>query len=233
MKFKTALIFLSFYTFLTPLAARCDTQFDTLKTLSSDIEQWWIACHGNSDSSTCLEDSEVSKFKTLCMSEINKADCQTVTDYAVAKSRLGEAKRLLLVGQTALRKAIANNKFYPEDASTIWDQSSISAAKSFAVGILPSCIKKNKKELLFGSNVRPEIDDFRDQMQKYYEELAIIPCPGGETILVVIGQIHDSKTAFDSYSISIDNKFKTIRSSLGASPFSSEADELVSLLKPK
>jgi hypothetical protein len=167
------------------------------------------------------------------MNEINKADCKTVIDYVVAKSRLVEAKKLLLSGKSSLRKIFLERSAYPKQPESIWDSATIDIAKSFAVGILPSCLKDSKKKLLFGSNMRPEVDELREDLQRYYEKLSYLPCPKGEPVLVVVGLIHDSKLVFDTYTVDSENKFKTISSSLRDSPFSPETDEIASYLQPK
>ena len=191
---------------------------------SSPVHDWWVQCKGSYSESTCLSDTELSKFKTICSNKSFKADCNMVVEYTVAKNRAAEGKLFLTKGFASQVSSYSANKKYLTAIEKIWEQDSINS-ESFAVGILPSCNSAGAKKLVFGKNLRPQVKELQNQFLKIYETLASIPCPDQKSgfVLVAIGKVHDSKNEFEIFTLDENKNFKIINTSLGSGPFYSLA----------
>lgn len=191
---------------------------------SISVRNWWMSCKGSDPESTCLTDSELSKFKSICSSKSNKEDCRKVVDYTVAKIRIAEGKAFLLSGYVSQLTNFAINKKYLNESDKIWQEGSLEKGFSFAVGVLPSCNSPTHKKLVFGRNLRSELKDFRNQFIEIYESLASIPCPDSKSgfVLVTIGKVFDSHNEFEVFTVDEKKNFKIIHSAVGAGPFISK-----------
>lgn len=206
--------------------AYCTSDTESIVGYSGEVEDWWNQCSNAKPESSCLTDSEISKFKTLCANENNHEDCDRVIDHQVAKARLSEAKKFLTSGVAAQKNYYASEKKYLSDIAKIWKEEAVHSARSFAVGLLPSCNSKESKKLLFGENLRPEVAERQKQLLYFYEKLSNIPCPDEKSgfVLVAIGSVHDSFGEVDIFTVDSNSNFKTIRTSLNSGPFNQLAD---------
>lgn len=230
IQYKLAPIFLFLTVTATAQSGSCSSEVEKLLGTSGQIEDWWDECNGGSSSSTCLSESEVSKFKTLCQNEFNRDDCRQVVDYYVGKSRLPEAKILLMAGFDKQKEYFSTAKSYTTEVEKIWQPTKLNEAQSFAMGLLPSCNPKNKMSLLFSEKLRPQVAALKEEMQRVYEKLSNFPCPENGFALVAIGKVLDSASGFEIFTIDANKNFKTIRSTLAEGPFLPEVyKELVGL----
>lgn len=191
---------------------------------SITVREWWVQCKGNSDKSTCLTESELSKFKTICSNKSYKEDCKMVVDYVIARTRVAEAKALLLDGYTTQISNFSASKKYLNDIEKIWNQNNVESKFSFAVGVLPRCNMTAKKKLVFDKNLRSEVKEFQNTIIKIYESLMSLPCPDVKNgfVLVAIGKVIDSKNEFEIFTVDENKNFKIINSALGLGPFISK-----------
>lgn len=203
-----------------PMVAHCADGLGTGSRHIGAVQDWWLHCNGYYPNSTCLSDTELSKFKTICSNKIYKGDCKMIVDYVVAKTRSAEGKFFLTKGFVSQILNFSANKKYLNDLKKIWDQEEVNAF-SFAMGVLPSCSLAGKKKLVFSKNLRPDLKELQKEFLKIYETLSSIPCPDVKNgfILVAIGKVHDSNDEFEVFTIDENKNFKIIRTALELGPF--------------
>lgn len=193
---------------------------------AESVKEWWGKCSGNGQKNTCLSESELSKFKTICSNKIYKEDCQKVIDYSIARTRALEAKNLLLGGYENQLTLFTSANRYLNNSEKIWNKEVVDKAKSFVVGVLPKCnISKNKK-LLFGENLRADVKADKEDILKVYSQLESLSCPDSKEgfVLVVIGKVFETLNDYEIFTIDEKKNLKIIRTSLGQGPFVSRAD---------
>lgn len=197
------------------------------------VQKWWHQCN-KVEGSTCLTDEELSKFKFICADKSYREDCRAVVNYAVAKARSSEGKSLLLKGSRAALSSYSNTESYLDDVPKIWDKELINREGYFAVGILPSCKISGKPGLIFGKNLRPEVQRLQNEFVKIYQSLASIPCPNLKTgfVLVAIGKVDDATGDFEVLSINEQKQITVHRTTLLASPFEQSRNSIVTRAQP-
>ena len=139
----------------------------------------------------------------------------------MAKTRIAEGKYFLKKGLESEASNFLINKSYSTEIEKIWDLEKVNTAHSFAVGILPSCEPKGKRNLIFSANLRPKVKELKDEFLKVYESLITIPCPDSKNgvVLLTIGKVHDSSSEFEVFTIDENQNIKVIRTAIGPSPF--------------
>lgn len=225
---KYAQIIIALTLSTSPMTAFSTDNFGYDTRHSGAVQDWWIQCNGYHANSTCLSDSEISKFKTICSNRIYKQDCKMIVDYVIAKTRASEGRYFLAKGFASQISNHSANKQYLTEIEKIWNESEINKANSFAVGILPSCSPADKNKLVFSKNLRPDIIKLKDEFLKIYESLISIPCSNSKNgfVLVTIGKVHDSNNEFEIFTIDENKKFKIIRTALAMGPFFGDTNKL-------
>lgn len=190
---------------------------------SETIREWWARCNEHEPKMTCLSESELSKFKTLCSNKNYKRDCQKVVDFVVARTRLFEAKSFLMTGHASQMSNFSLNKIYLTDAEKIWNNGSLDHAFSFAVGVLPSCDLTANNKLIFSKNLRSDVMEYQEDILSIYRSLIAEPCPDPKNgfVLVAVGKVTESKNEFEIFTIDEMKNIKILRSALKAGPFES------------
>lgn len=200
--------------------------FTSFCAYSSSVREWWGSCNGIHLNSTCLNEDELAKFKTLCTNGNFKKDCQKVIDYVVAKTRMIEAKTFLTSGFSSQMKFYSENHRYSVEVEKIWSKETVEHAFSFVFGLFPSCDISGKGNLIFGKSLRADVLEFQSDIQKIYESLASQSCSDVRDgfVLVAIGKVTNSKNDFEVFTIDQKKNIKVIRSGLGLSPFTSRTN---------
>ena len=190
-------------------------------THDSTVQVWWAQCNGDLATSTCLTDTELSKFKTICANKIYREECRLVVNYVLAKTRISEGKYFLNKGFESEASNYSINKSYITEIEKIWDLEKVNTAHSFAVGILPSCQPSGKKNLFFSTHLRPKVKELKAEFLKVYESLITIPCPDlkNGVVLVTIGKVNDSSSEFEVFTKDETQNIKILRTAVGPNPF--------------
>lgn len=185
------------------------------------VQDWWIQCNGNSPDSTCLLDYQLSKFKTICSNRALREECRQVVDFTIAQSRMKAGKALLARGAANQAFNYSLNKKYLNVTEQIWDDYSEDKKFSFVVSVLPSCNKGKENKLLLEKNLRPELQQMKNEFLQIYESLGSIPCPDAKEgfVLVAIGKVHDSSFGFEVFTINQKSDLSIIRTAISAGPF--------------
>ena len=191
------------------------------KALANPVHDWWLQCKESLSESTCLSETELAKFKTICGSKNLKNDCQLVVEYVIAKNRISEGRNILLSGYVSQLSYFTIKKNYLVDTKDIWHRDVLEQLQSFAVGVLPSCNTKTISKLYFGKNLRPELIANQKQFEKIYESLAALPCSESKDgfVLVTIGKVNTSSNDLEVFTLDEKKNFKVIQTGLGAGPF--------------
>ncbi|MEK6628679.1 MAG: hypothetical protein AABY53_08630 [Bdellovibrionota bacterium] len=188
---------------------------------SESVREWWEQCKGNTAKSSCLSDSELDAFKTICSNKVYKEDCNKVINYAVARTRVTEGKSLLLSGYDAQLSSFSERSRYLIEPEKIWVLDKVDKPYSFAVGIIPACGSASSKKLAFAKNLRQEVKDLQGVMLRVYESLATMPCTDSnkEFVLVTIGKVRDSSSEYEIYTVDEKRNLKVVQTALGRGPF--------------
>lgn len=188
---------------------------------ANQVREWWLQCNGNSAESTCLSDSEISRFKMICSRKNLRHDCDSIIAYVIAQTRIQEARKVLLHGHAAQIEHYASYKKYSLEIEKVWNAKMLGSMTSFVAGFLPACLPSGKTKLHFSSKLRKEVRVLRSQIAKIHNSLSSMPCPDLKNgfMLVAIGKVVDSVDEFEVFVIDEKKNFRVFSTALGAGPF--------------